>query len=599
MKQSILFSIVLITCLSLNLSGCAKNNSLDVDFNQTIDTVRSAELLNDNFNTSNTNWHGIDISGGGSFSLTNGGMAVTANSGGIYGVFNKTLLSGHFYVEVDFAEDNHSALALFKVNADGTADPNNFTMIKVGVENGKTVISVSDKQNGKANVLDNTFQKDISKRYKNILGENIYSIPWTGTNKKLRILRHANERFFHFYYQVKQNIKGEDATGWAELAPSKEWGQLNGNFYAGLIASDGRATFDNVVAWSKPTEDKDDTNTGFTASEREFCWSGYFGDAIVITFDKTQAPLTEGKRKFVFWAEANYVPAWFLDSNLLYTYEFVETWGGGNPGCHEPMSDRILRFSKVTLDENTDKRKVVHWHYVLCTPDYKTPDDALGTQMPEVDEFYYCYPDGTIIRKIQYKAKLDTEFRKWHELTELIVISGNSSKASDHVSNPALSIFPLNGKEEIYYPTGGSNYNESKNDATILAAHFQNHPDVFNVFNDNTSHPETYSGYPIHIYKEWHSVNFAFTHWPISKEQFWYNDEKFWNPQIWRQQVNHSSLAGAGVYEGTDWTDNFKTAPDGRKYREFISLISLSPKGDIQKAKEKTVKWLQDPFNWE
>jgi hypothetical protein len=592
-------SFISLIGLSLFSASCTKKNALPDD-NTILDiTTKPTELLNDNFDNATLNWNEIKISGGGSFLFSNGKMTVTANSNGIYGVYNKTILSGHFYVEVNFSEDAHTALALFKAKTDGTADIDNYTMIKVDNVNGKIVVSVTDRQNGQADVLDNTAQSDKSKRYKNILGENTYSVPWTGTNKKLRILHHINEKFFHFYYQVTKSGKGSSATGWAELAPSKEWSQLNDNFYAGLVAFDGKATFDNVISWSEPTVDIDDSNTGFAVTFREFNWSGYFGDALVVTFNKTAAPLTEGKRKFVFWKEANYIPCWYLDNNLLYSNEFVETWGGGFPGCHEPMSDRILLFSKVTLDENTASRKVVHWHYILSNPDYNIPDDGSGSQVPEVDEFYYIYPDATVIRKIQYKPKLDTEFRNWHELTELIVISGNSTKAADHLSNPALSIWPVNGVEEEYYPMGGSNYDESKNDATILAAHFNNHPDVFNVFSDNASHPETYAGYPINIYKTWHSAKFAFTHWPVSKEQFWYNDEKNWNPQIWSQQVNHSSLAGAGVYGGTDWNSKYKTAPNGRKYREFISLMSLSPKGNLQFAKQKTLKWLKDPQNWE
>jgi len=559
--------------------------------------VFSQDLIKEDFSVTNSNWQPVTVCGSGNYSFTNGQMVVTANSASTYGVYNTKLLSGHFYAEVDLTVDNNVGLALFKANG-SVPDINNYTMITIQNVGGKVVASVSDKQNGVSNVLDCTNKvTNKSVRYSNTLDASTYSIPWVGTNKRLRILRHANEKFIHYYYQVKKNIHGKDGIGWAELSPSPEWTQLTGNYYLGLVAINGQATFDNANAWSKPLEDKDDTNTGFAATWREMNWSGYFGNALVVTFDKTKAPLTGGSRKFVFWTEFNNVPAWYLDKNLMYTYEFVETWGGGNLGCHEPMSDRILRYSSVNLDVNTDTLKVIHWQYILNNPDYKIPDDLIGTQMPTADEYYYIYPDGTIIRKIQYRPKLDTSFRSWHELFELIVVAGNNTKPSDHTSNPALSIWPIHSIEEQYEPHGKSRYNESKNDATICATHFENHPDVFNVFNDNCAHPETYGGNPINIYKTWHSIDFGFTHWPVSKEQYWADVNS--NSITWPQQINHSSLCGGGVYGGTDWNSNYKTDANGRKYREWLSLLSLSTKGNIQEAKTKTLKWLTSPFVWQ
>ena len=561
------------------------------------DSFKNVEIISDNFEKLDSNWLGVDLGGGGSFYSNNEKLTVIANTGSTYAVVNTKKISGHFYAEIDFLMDDCTALALFNAKSDGSVDTNNYCMISVMSENGNHVLTVKDRQNGKDNVLDNTFQRDKEKRYKNELGKNDYSVPWSSTAKRLRILRHDGEKFFHFYYQVSKTVNGITAIGWAELAPSKEWSQLTGEFYVGVVAINGTAVFDNLSVWTKPLSDKTDENTGFKATLREFTWSGYSGEALVVTFDKINAPLTEGKRKFIFWKETNYVPCWYLDENILYTNEFVETWNGGYKGCHEPMSDRLLLFSKINLIEDNDTRKVIHWHYVLSNPDYHYPTDGVGTQMPEVDEYYYIYPDATIIRKIRYKPKLDSDFRSWHELTELIVINGNSTKAVDHLSNPALSIWPINSTEEKYYPSGGSNYDMPKNDATILAAHFNKHPDIFNVFCDLLAYPQTNPGYPINIYKNWHSVKYGFTHWPISKEQYWTSDPNS-NPQMWSQQVNHSSLAGAGVYGGTDWNSNYKIDSDGRKYREFLSLMSMSPKGDLQTAKQTVQKWLKDPLNW-
>ena len=559
--------------------------------------ISSAQLIDDTFETLSDLWQTITLSGSGKANTNDSFLNISASEGSSFGVYNKTTLSGHFDVQIDFKNDNNVSLALFNVDASGNADVNNYTMIRVDDKNGKVIVSVQDKQNGVTNVLDNTNKTDKNFRYKNIVDGQSYSVPFVGTAKRLRILRHENENFFHFYYYVSKSVKGKTVSGWTELAPSKEWLQLSGNFYMGLIANNGSANFDNAKAYTRNMDDISDENTGFKATRRQYAWSGYYGDAIVVSFDKEQAPLTQGTRKFVFWAENNYIPAWHLDDSLQFTMEFVETWGGGSDACHEPMSDRLLRFSSVKILEDNSIRKVIHWHYVLHDPDYKIPDDAIGSQLPEVDEYYYIYSDGTIIRKIQYRPKLDTEFRKWHELTEFIVIAGKNTNPSGHMSNPCLTIWPICGNKESYYPSGGSDYDHSKNDATILAAHFKNHPDVFEVFNDNPTVPSTYAGNAINIYKTWHNINYAMSHWPVNKEQ--YHTDAFKSSTTWDEQIKHSSIVGAGIYGGTDWNDNYKTDENGRKYREWYSFISLSEKGRLNEAKLKTEKWLSNPDSWE
>lgn len=224
------------------------------------------------------------------------------------------------------------------------------------------------------------------------------------------------------------------------------------NYYVALIAcSDGQAVFNSFKAAQKPKADQDNTKTGFKATRREYNWSGFFGDAVVVTFGD-EFKYRDRDIKFVFWSETNYIPAWHLHNQLLFTYEFVETWGGGNPGCHEPMSDRLKRWSRVEIVEDNDVRKVVHWHYVLCNPDYKVPDNDKGTQLPEVDEYFTFYPDGSGTRYIVYTPKLDTDFREAHEVAELISISGSSSHSKEFFSSPALTLLNLDGDVQNAHP---------------------------------------------------------------------------------------------------------------------------------------------------
>lgn len=57
-----------------------------------------------------------------------------------------------------------------------------------------------------------------------------------------------------------------------------------------------------------------------------------------------------------------------MNNELLYCYEFAETWSDLSKGCFEPMSDRLLAHAKVDIIENNKVRKVVKYHYALVNP---------------------------------------------------------------------------------------------------------------------------------------------------------------------------------------------------------------------------------------
>jgi len=175
----------------------------------------SQNLIDDNFTTASSDWQGINISGSGSFDISGGVINVTANSNSIYAAYNTEVLSGHFYVEVDFGQDDNVGLALLKANSNGTADSSNFSIIKVDEINGIPEVSITDRQFFINDILDNSgalSSAEKSVRYKNTLDGNTYSIPYTSTNKKLRIFRHENEEFIHFYYNVSKIVDGEEVT---------------------------------------------------------------------------------------------------------------------------------------------------------------------------------------------------------------------------------------------------------------------------------------------------------------------------------------------------------------------------------------------------
>jgi len=561
-------------------------------------------LVQDSFAASSGDWHELYLQGdsGGSATFSRDKLIVTTGNGSKYGVYHSVPVSGHFYVEAAFEDDKHVGLALILAK-DGRPDVENYTMLCVDTnEEGTVVVSVKDRQNGVDNVLDNTgkLKGTQSNRrrpfqdadtYEHVLTGKQYSVPFDRTNKRIRIFRDSGAGFFHFYYAVKKDIRSQEATGWMEIAPSKDWGNKDQEYYVALVAcSDGEAVFDGIEVMPKPTADKDDRKTGFAVSEREFNWSGFFGDAVVVTFgDKFK--YRDEDIKFVFWSEMNYVPAWYLHNQLMFTYEFVETWGGGNRGCHEPMSDRLLRWSRVDIMEDNAVRKVVRWHYVLCNPDYKVPDDDKGKQLPEVDEYWTFYPDGSGTRYIVYTPKLDTDFRESNEVAELITLAGSSSHSKEFFSSPALTFMNLEGGLQDAHPGPKFDFGSDLDDwdQMIMAVHLKDEPDIFCAFSTDEDIPETYSGYNIEYEIAWQSVNGRHSHWPVGKRPFTGNNG---SGGTWKAEISHSCLVSCDVRTGISWEDHYKVDGRGRKYRDWVSLVGANKPGDLEGLRDKTRSWL-------
>ena len=546
-----------------------------------------------------SNWHVAHDNDDGAFIITDDGLVLSGKGKRVV-VYNNDSFQGSFCAEVTFPEDDNVALALFQAKG-GQPDLDNYTMIRVDRNaEGQVEVSVNDRQQGVDNVLDNTGrhlrrirQMPPQRRddYKHVLHGKQYSVPYTQTDKKLRIFRESNSGFLHFYYSVAKEIHGEEANGWMELAPSKDWSEPGTEFFIALVSHQpGNVKYHNVAVAQKPVEDQDDRRTGFRATRREYNWSGFFGNAVVVTFDDF-FPWRDKDIKYVFWSETNFVPAWHINNQLLFTYEFVETWEGGNPGCHEPMSDRILRWASVNILEDNSVRKVIHYHYVLINPDYKVPLDEQGSQLPEVDEFYTFYPDGSGTRHIVYTPKLDTAYRHRHELAELIAIAGTKGHARPYFDSPALTLTNLQEDVELAHPGLKIDYGSHVDnwEQVIMSVHLKDQPDVFCVFSTDYDVLDTWSGYKIRYEIAWHSIDGTSNHWPINKRPFTGDTG---SGATWDQEVSHSCLLSLGVLEGVDWNDHYKVDQRGRKYREWVSLIGVNEAGDLGGIRNRTRSWL-------
>ena len=259
------------------------------------------------------------------------------------------------------------------------------------------------------------------------------------------------------------------------------------------------------------------------------------------------------------------------------------------------MSDRILRWSKVDIIEDNDVRKVVHWFYVPCNPDYKFPHDGRGKDMPEANEYWTFYPDGTIVKYFTYTPKLDTGHRSWYEFMELIPIAGSTSDPVDHVDHPTLHLMNLDGDIDAYHPgprdNGGFNSETNKWKQMISVAHFKDMPDAFNAWSTDPEVPDTYSHYYIYYDISWHKTGkFRLSHWPVGLEP-WQGSVS--SKSTWTAEVAHSGLMGGGYFVGgLDWDEHYKTDKRGRKYRDWSTLIGLNKSNDFEGVKNMTKSWL-------
>ncbi len=547
-------------------------------------------VFQDDFEGNGKNWKPFVVNESkGTFKNRDGRFQVDLFRGDIFGAYyGQTTFSGHFEVEIDFEETHGVALGLIQA-VDGKPSSYDYSILKV-IKNkdGVFEVQLTDYQNGHKDVLDNTLKAKRT-RYTQLLNGEVYSVPFSKTAGKLRILRHENEQFLHFYYAVEKEFNGKVYTDWMELAPSKEWGNSK-DYYIGLFSVNGTVNFNTVCVRQLPKTEKKDVAPAFTISERPFTWSGYTDSALVVNFGKA-FPFAKEGHKFIFWTLNNNVPTWYINNATLFSHGFLETWNGGNPGCHEPMSDRLLAFSDVKVVEDNTVRKVIKWTYQLVDPHYKHPDFGKGTQLPEATEYYTIYADGTIIRKAQYAPKLDTEFRNWHELMELILIAGENHRPKDLLEYPSLSFYE-SGKAPVHYDNDGSvkwRNNNKRLGATTAVAHVKNAPDLFYAFSDDESIPDTYTHYPLNYELTWHRRTNNFGHWPVTKEPY---AQPFKSGSSWSEQIAHTSLIGMGIDQGQDWKSNYLQRPDGRKYRQWLCLMGMNAENGADSAAEKTNSWL-------
>jgi hypothetical protein len=227
---------------------------------------------------------------------------------------------------------------------------------------------------------------------------------------------------------------------------------------------------------------------------------------VVVRFD--QSPI-----RLVFWQGTNYIPAWVTENGKWYTDEFLETGGAedcpGGEDC-EPMSDKQNRYSHVRVLQSNDARAVVHWRYALTEAEHyglANVDPYTGWS-DWADEYYVIYPDGSAVRK---QVLWTSNFKRWHEFQETIVINQPGTRPEDNISDDALTLANMNGETATYTWPRSVKQLEKPANPNIQIVNLKSEWKPFQIVNPNKSYMTAYTGEKTYSLFEW------WNHWPVAQ----------------------------------------------------------------------------------
>ena len=134
----------------------------------------------------------LTIGANGSFEVSGSSVKIGLNGkNSTYGVCLPQLAQGHFIAELTADKTTNFGLAIVR-EKNGKPDFNNYTSVSVCTESGVSTVRVLDRQDGIDNVLDNTKKinkNDYSFRYSIPLNGSYFSVPFTASTGKARIIR--------------------------------------------------------------------------------------------------------------------------------------------------------------------------------------------------------------------------------------------------------------------------------------------------------------------------------------------------------------------------------------------------------------------------
>jgi len=171
---------------------------------------------------------------------------------------------------------------------------------------------------------------------------------------------------------------------------------------------------------------------------------------VVVQFDGSPV-------RVVFWRGLRYSPAWVTENGLWLADQSGES--GNEEGCVEHMQDIHCLYSHVRILENTPARTVVHWRYAPVSSRNRlwTAQERTGWAW-WMDEYYTFYPDGTGVRKLQWRPPEHGNEFPWLQIQETSVLCHPGQNAEDVLEPEALTLLNLDGEMRTFgWPDDDSN----------------------------------------------------------------------------------------------------------------------------------------------
>jgi len=171
-------------------------------------------------------------------------------------------------------------------------------------------------------------------------------------------------------------------------------------------------------------------------------WRGGDYPDVVVRFENSPV-------RVVFWRGLRYSPAWVTENGIWVADQSLES--GNAEGCIEHMQDIHCNYSHVRIIESTPARAVVHWRYApVSSRGNLWPADPRTGWNWWVDETYTFFPDGTAVRKIEWREPSAESRFPWLQLQETSILCHPGQNAKDVLERQAITLLNLDGKRRTY-----------------------------------------------------------------------------------------------------------------------------------------------------
>lgn len=299
--------------------------------------------------------------------------------------------------------------------------------------------------------------------------------------------------------------------------------------------------------------------------------------------------------RFVFWHEASYVPYWEYPNGLGANYQFFE--GADGSGELFNQFGRMEKNSWVEIVQNDSKLAIVKWSY------YDVNMDS-GERVGYAEEYYYCFPNGLILREMQLQwgnsfepmeiMMINPAGVPWWQSVPQVGNRYHMSSAVDIYSGESREYWGIKGTtEKSGYEFDGAGEAEIEDAAGVLMRSYVSaYPDFFVVYGNNSY---VVNG-DIKEVGKWGYPHFV--HWPIG----WLNSEwKRGSDEEIALYPSHTSMLGTDVYGsgpyywllgvsdepddtlstmGKEWLDNIFRVPCSSEECQINDLPDVPAGGD-------------------